>query len=342
MSFRVFSLVFGIDDWVDLAQHVFEKAGVSAIRRIRKTDNNRVALAVGATIVNRIEDIRESDVGTNCGLFNIEKIGDECVFSSSSFFPVSLDIFVAEILRSFIHSFSPSLPPRYRIPIHPVPLFRSFVLLCPFNPPARPRLFRPPFFSSVTSWSSLSVHARVFASGVFCLPACLACSCGFTLSLRVVFLGRGGFGIGFGRCCQRLPAVADFVCLPLPLRCVRLCVVLALSFLHCWRSAFGRFRLWFWVLVFTLFSCGRDGVRVGRERMREIATSCGFFCLSCFGFWVLGFVDGRTDGGWGMDGWGMGDEVVMFFVLRLSSVRSFNRSIVQWFVRRVSPAVCWG
>lgn len=61
----------------DLAQHVFEKAGVSAIRRIRKTDNNRVALAVGATIVNRIEDIRESDVGTNCGLFNIEKIGDE-------------------------------------------------------------------------------------------------------------------------------------------------------------------------------------------------------------------------------------------------------------------------
>lgn len=61
----------------DLAQHVFEKANVSAIRRVRKTDNNRIALAVGATIVNRIEDIRESDVGTNCGLFNIEKIGDE-------------------------------------------------------------------------------------------------------------------------------------------------------------------------------------------------------------------------------------------------------------------------
>jgi len=44
---------------------------------VRKTDNNRIALAVGATIVNRIEDIRESDVGHNCGLFNIEKIGDE-------------------------------------------------------------------------------------------------------------------------------------------------------------------------------------------------------------------------------------------------------------------------
>jgi T-complex protein 1 subunit gamma len=61
----------------DLAQHVFEKAGVSAIRRVRKSDNNRIALAVGATIVNRTEDLRETDVGTQCGLFNIEKIGDE-------------------------------------------------------------------------------------------------------------------------------------------------------------------------------------------------------------------------------------------------------------------------
>jgi len=61
----------------DLAQHVFERANVSCIRRVRKTDNNRIALAVGATIVNRIEDIREADVGTGCGLFKVEKIGDE-------------------------------------------------------------------------------------------------------------------------------------------------------------------------------------------------------------------------------------------------------------------------
>lgn len=65
---------------LDLAQHVFERANVSCIRRVRKTDNNRIALAVGATIVNRVEDIRESDVGTECGLFKVEKIGDECVF----------------------------------------------------------------------------------------------------------------------------------------------------------------------------------------------------------------------------------------------------------------------
>ena len=50
---------------------------VTAIRRVRKTDNNRIARAVGATIVNRVEDIRETDVGVGCGLFHIEKIGDE-------------------------------------------------------------------------------------------------------------------------------------------------------------------------------------------------------------------------------------------------------------------------
>jgi T-complex protein 1 subunit gamma len=62
---------------LDLAQHYFVKANVTAIRRVRKTDNNRIARAVGATIVNRVEDIRESDVGVGCGLFHIEKIGDE-------------------------------------------------------------------------------------------------------------------------------------------------------------------------------------------------------------------------------------------------------------------------
>lgn len=53
------------------------KADVTALRRVRKTDNNRIARATGATIVNRVEDLQESDVGTKCGLFEIEKIGDE-------------------------------------------------------------------------------------------------------------------------------------------------------------------------------------------------------------------------------------------------------------------------
>ena len=61
----------------DLAQHYLMKADITAFRRIRKTDNHRVARATGATIVNRAEDLKESDVGTECGLFEIRKIGDE-------------------------------------------------------------------------------------------------------------------------------------------------------------------------------------------------------------------------------------------------------------------------
>ncbi|KAA8895025.1 T-complex protein 1 gamma subunit [Sphaerosporella brunnea] len=61
----------------DLAQHYFMKAGVTALRRVRKMDNNRIARATGATIVNRVEDLTEADVGTQCGLFEVDKIGDE-------------------------------------------------------------------------------------------------------------------------------------------------------------------------------------------------------------------------------------------------------------------------
>jgi len=61
----------------DLAQHFLIKAGISVIRRLRKSDNLRVARATGATIVNRTEEISESDIGTSAGLFEVRKIGDE-------------------------------------------------------------------------------------------------------------------------------------------------------------------------------------------------------------------------------------------------------------------------
>ncbi|KAK1398369.1 T-complex protein 1 subunit gamma [Heracleum sosnowskyi] len=61
----------------DLACQYFSKAGVSAIRRLRKTDNNRIAKACGAVIVNRADELEESDVGTGAGLFEVKKIGDE-------------------------------------------------------------------------------------------------------------------------------------------------------------------------------------------------------------------------------------------------------------------------
>ena len=60
----------------DLAQHFLLKGNVSCIRRVRKTDNVRIARVSGAKIVNRPEEIQESDIGTECGLFDIRKIGD--------------------------------------------------------------------------------------------------------------------------------------------------------------------------------------------------------------------------------------------------------------------------
>jgi T-complex protein 1 subunit gamma len=61
----------------DLAQHYLVKANISCIRRVKKTDNNRIARATGATIVYRTDEIREEDIGLQAGLFEIQKIGDE-------------------------------------------------------------------------------------------------------------------------------------------------------------------------------------------------------------------------------------------------------------------------
>ncbi len=97
------------------------KNNITAIRRLKKSDNNRVARyvilakispylyndiwqlkchtvhvhvyqcvcsvtmyhllstlrACGATICNRTDEVKESDIGIGCGLFEIRKIGDE-------------------------------------------------------------------------------------------------------------------------------------------------------------------------------------------------------------------------------------------------------------------------
>lgn len=70
-------MVFTEKGLSDLAQHFLLKQNISCIRRVRKTDNNRIARATGATIVHRTDEIQESDIGTQCGLFEVRKIGDE-------------------------------------------------------------------------------------------------------------------------------------------------------------------------------------------------------------------------------------------------------------------------
>lgn len=70
-------IVFTEKGLSDLAQHYFVKHNITAFRRLRKTDNLRIARAVGATICHRTDEIQESDIGTGCGLFEVRKIGDE-------------------------------------------------------------------------------------------------------------------------------------------------------------------------------------------------------------------------------------------------------------------------
>uniref|UniRef100_A0A8C7WNK2 T-complex protein 1 subunit gamma n=1 Tax=Oryzias sinensis TaxID=183150 RepID=A0A8C7WNK2_9TELE len=70
-------LVFTEKGISDLAQHYLVKANITAIRRLRKTDNNRIARACGARIVSRTDELREEDVGLGAGLFEVKKIGDE-------------------------------------------------------------------------------------------------------------------------------------------------------------------------------------------------------------------------------------------------------------------------
>ncbi|ESL10399.1 chaperonin/T-complex protein 1 gamma subunit [Trypanosoma rangeli SC58] len=60
----------------DLAAHFLYKANITCIRRLRKTDNNRIARATGATVVSRIEELRNDHIG-QAGLMEIKKIGDE-------------------------------------------------------------------------------------------------------------------------------------------------------------------------------------------------------------------------------------------------------------------------
>ena len=61
----------------DLAQHYLVKSDITCMRRLKKTDNVRIGKVCGATIVNRVEELREEDLGTNAGLFEVRKIGDE-------------------------------------------------------------------------------------------------------------------------------------------------------------------------------------------------------------------------------------------------------------------------
>jgi chaperonin GroEL (HSP60 family) len=63
----------GIDD---LAQHYLTKNGIYAIKRVKKSDMNRIEKATGANLVTNIDDLRPEDLG-EAGLVYEKKIFDE-------------------------------------------------------------------------------------------------------------------------------------------------------------------------------------------------------------------------------------------------------------------------
>lgn len=60
----------------DHAISLFKKHGVSAIRRVKKSENQRLSLATGAQIISRAEDANVQSLG-GCGVFSVSKIGEE-------------------------------------------------------------------------------------------------------------------------------------------------------------------------------------------------------------------------------------------------------------------------
>lgn len=61
----------------DLALSILYQNNITALRRLKKTETVRLAKAVGATIVNRVEDLDTKHVGEKCRLFEYIKSGDE-------------------------------------------------------------------------------------------------------------------------------------------------------------------------------------------------------------------------------------------------------------------------
>ena len=63
----------GIDD---LAQHYLAKAGIYAVRRVKKSDMEKLSKATGANLVTKLDDLRAADLGT-ANLVEEQKIADD-------------------------------------------------------------------------------------------------------------------------------------------------------------------------------------------------------------------------------------------------------------------------
>ncbi|RAP44254.1 thermosome subunit alpha [uncultured Methanosphaera sp.] len=67
----------GIDD---LAQHYLAKAGILAVRRVKKSDMEKLAKATGAKIITNLEDLTADDLGVAGNVAEDKVSGDDMIF----------------------------------------------------------------------------------------------------------------------------------------------------------------------------------------------------------------------------------------------------------------------
>ncbi|MEM4727035.1 MAG: thermosome subunit beta [Candidatus Bathyarchaeia archaeon] len=81
----------GIDD---MAQHFLAKEGILAVRRVKKSDMEKLAKATGGRIVSNLNDLKPSDLGT-CELVEERRIGDDkMVFVEGCKDPKAVSVFI--------------------------------------------------------------------------------------------------------------------------------------------------------------------------------------------------------------------------------------------------------
>lgn len=81
----------GIDD---LAQHYLSKAGILAVRRVKKSDIEKLARATGANVVTNLEDLTADDLG-EAGIVKERKVsGEEMIFVEECSVAKSVTLFV--------------------------------------------------------------------------------------------------------------------------------------------------------------------------------------------------------------------------------------------------------
>ena len=81
----------GIDD---LAQHYLAKEGIMAVRRVKKSDMEKLARATGATVVTNIEDLSNDDLGLAGSVAEKRISGEEMIFVEECKDPKSVTLLI--------------------------------------------------------------------------------------------------------------------------------------------------------------------------------------------------------------------------------------------------------